>query len=434
MRRTDRHLALVLALALLAPAAAFAGKKEDDYSKAVQAMNAGRVDEAAQLFCAVAQQDPGYKDAKVNCKIMSDQAQREARRNEERFNDGVNAFKAGRYDDAEQEFKNIRSGPHVAEAQQYLARIPAARQAQQAQAGDAAMEQKFQQAVTAYNRNDFNTAQGLFGQITGAHAGEAQSYLNRMKQYQQAMAEGDTLANARNYRQAASSYNEAAGIKADGPGDPRSKAANMQQLMASSTPSPSVAPPSPSPTVAVTHTPAPPPRTVVAAVKETPKPQVDVEKLLREAQAAKDKGDIRTAQSKYIAVLAVDEHNATATQAMAALQAQAEQQATPATQKASSEADVMLAKAIREFYQGQYEQSEVHVQDYLDVNGSKTALGFFYKGASKLTRYYLGGSSDTRLMKEAQDLFRNAKKTPGFNPPGQNYVSPKILKVYETTS
>ncbi|HYX70940.1 MAG TPA: hypothetical protein VE825_17525 [Terriglobales bacterium] len=428
MRRTDLHLALALALALLAPAAAFAGKKEDDYSKAVQAMNAGRVDEAAQLFCSVAQEDPGYKDAKINCKIMSDQAQREARRNEERFTSGVADFKAGKYDDAEQEFKNIRSGPHVNEAQQYLARIPAARQAQQAQAGDAAMEQKFQQAVAAYNRNDFNTAKGLFGQITGSHASEAQSYFNRMKQYEQAMAEGDTLANAKNYRQAASSYSEAAGIKSDGPGDPRSKAASMQQLMASSTA------PSPSPTVAVTHTPTPPPRPVVAAVKETPKPQVDVDKLLREAEAAKNKGDIRTAQSKYIAVLAVDEHNATATSALAALQAQAEKQATPTTQKASSEADVMLAKAIREFYQGEYEQSEVHIQDYLDVNGSKTALGYFYKGASKLTRYYLGGGKDAHLMKEAQDLFRSAKKVPGFNPPGQNYVSPKILKVFEATS
>ena len=434
MRRTDLHRALALALALLAPLPAFAGKKEEDYSKAMQAMNAGRVDEAAQLFCSVAQEDPGYKDAKVNCKIMSDQAQREARRNEERFTNGVNAFKAGKYDDAEQEFKNIRSGPHVAEAQQYLARIPAARQAQQAQAGDVAMEQRFQQAVAAYTRNDFNTAKGLFAQISGSHASEAQSYLNRMKQYEQAMAEGDTLASAKNYRQAAASYNEAAGIKSDGPGDPRSKATGMQQLLASSTTTPTVAPPSPTPTVAVTHTPAPPARPAVSAVKETPKPQVDVDKLLREAEAAKNKGDIRTAQSKYIAVLAVDEHNPTATQALAALQTQAQQQATPSTQKASSEADVMLAKAIREFYQGEYEQSEVHIQDYLDVNGSKTALGYFYKGASKLTRYYLGGASDGKLMHDAQELFRNAKKTPGFAPPGQNYISPKILKVFETTS
>ncbi len=430
MRRTDLHLALALALALLAPAAAFAGKKDDDYAKADQAMRAGRVDEAARLFCQVAQEDPNYKDAKVNCKIMTDQLNREVRRNEERFNNGVAAFNAKKYDDAEQEFKNIRFGPHVAEAQQYLARIPAARQALQAQAGEAAMEQKFQQAVAAYNRNDFNAAKGLFAQIIGSHSSEAQSYLNRMKQYEQAMTEGDTLANAKNYRQAASSYNEAAGIKADGPGDPRSKASRMQQMLASAGPSP--APASPSPSVAI-RTPAPA-RPVVEAVKATPKPQVDVNKLLQEAEAAKNKGDIRTAQSKYLAVLAVDEHNATATNALAALQAQAQQQATPATQKASSEADVMLAKAIREYYQGEYDQAEVHIQDYLDVNGSKTALGYFYKGASKLTRYYLGGGKDAKLMREAQDLFRSAKKVPGFTPPGQNYISPKILKVFEATS
>lgn len=430
MRRTELHLALALALALLAPLPAFAGKKDDDYAKADQAMRAGRVDEAARLFCQVAQQDPGYKDAKVNCKIMTDQLNREIRRNEERFSNGVAAFNAKKYDDAEQEFKNIHFGPHVAEAQQYLARVPAARQALQAQAGEAAIEQKFQQAVAAYNRNDFNAAKGLFGQVTGSHASEAQSYLNRMKQYEQAMAEGDTLASAKNYGRAASSYNEAAGVKSDGPGDPRSKASRMQQLLASST---GPAPATPSPSVAVTRTPAPA-RPLVEAVKQTPKPQVDVNKLLLEAEAAKNKGDIRTAQSKYLAVLAVDEHNATATNALAALQAQAQQQATPTTQKASSEADVMLAKAIREYYQGEYDQAEVHIQDYLDVNGSKTALGYFYKGASKLTRYYLGGAKDAKLMRDAQDLFRNAKKVPGFTPPGQNYVSPKILKVFETTS
>lgn len=432
MRRTELFSALVLALALLAPAVAFAGKKEDDYAKAVQAMSAGRVDEAARLFCQIAQEDPGYKDAKINCKIMTDQAQREARRNEERFNNGVAAFKAGKYDDAEQEFKNIRSGPHVAEAQQYLARIPTARQAQQAQAGEAAMEQKFQQAVAAYNRNDFNTARGLFGQISGSHSGEAQGYLNKIKQYEQAMAEGDTLAASKNYRQAAASYSEAAGIKGDGPGDPRSKAANMQQLMASAAATPAAATPAAPPVAKTTAPPLHPP--VVAAVKETPKPQVDVNKLLKEAEAAKNKGDIRTAQSKYIAVLAVDEHNAQAKTALAALQAEAQKQATPPAQKASSEADVMLAKAIREYYEGEYEQAEVHIQDYLDVNGSKTALSYFYKGASKLTRYYLGGGHDAKLMRDAQESFRNAKKVPGFTPPGQNYVSPKILKVFESTS
>ena len=51
MRRSELHLALVVALALLAPLPAFAGKKDDDYAKADQAMRAGRVEEAARLFC-----------------------------------------------------------------------------------------------------------------------------------------------------------------------------------------------------------------------------------------------------------------------------------------------------------------------------------------------------------------------------------------------
>jgi hypothetical protein len=250
-----------------------------------------------------------------------------------------------------------------------------------------------------------------------------------MKQYESAMAEGERLAAAKNYKAAQGSYNEAATLKGDGPGNPRDKANQMASLGSGSTTAPvttatTTAPP---PVTTASTTTAPPRAPVALAVKEPSKPKVDVGKLLAEAAAAKASGDIASAKSKYIAVLAADERNAQARIGLETLP----RETGPAQQKASSEADVMLAKGIREFYQGLFEKAETHISDYLDVNGSKTGLSHFYMGASKLTRFYLGGERDTGLKRDSDAAFRLAKKTAGFKPPGESFLSPKILKAYQ---
>ncbi|MGH9670730.1 MAG: hypothetical protein ACRD3A_11550, partial [Terriglobales bacterium] len=291
--------------------------------------------------------------------------------------------------------------------------------------------------VQAYNRNDFNSSRGLFQGVSGSKKGEADSYLNKMKQYDAAMAEGDRLAAAKNYKAAQGSYNEAATLKGDGPGDPRGKASQMASLGSAPT---TTTPPvttattttAPPPVTTTTTTTAPPiiRAPVVAAVKEPSRPKVDVAKLLGEAEAAKTRGDIASAKSKYIAVLAADERNVQAKVGLETLPKETGRTQT----KASSEADVMLAKGIREYYQGLFEKAEVHITDYLDVNGSKTGLSHFYLGASKLTRYYLQGEKDSGLKRDAEAAFRLARNTSGFKPPGESYLSPKILKAYSDIS
>lgn len=432
-RSSLRTSGWLLLTALLLAAPAFASK-DDDYKAAQAAASAGRAEEAARLFC---QLDPGFKDAKMMCDIMKKEAQKEVQRNEDRFQEGLKAFNEGRFDDAKQKFQNVRTGPRVDEAKQYInSKIPAAIQAKEreaAGAAESAMNQKFDQGVQAYNRNDFNSARGLFQSVTGPKKGDADNYLNKMKQYESAMAEGDRLASAKNYKAAQGSYNEAATLKGDGPGDPRGKASQMASLGAA--PATSTAPPPATtatapPPAATTPAPAPVRAPVVAAVKEPSKPKVDVTKLLAEAEAAKTKGDIASAKSKYIAVLAADEKNAQARIGLESLP----KEAPSAQTKASSEADVMLAKGIREYYQGLFEKAEVHIDDYLNVNGSKTGLSHFYMGASKLTRFYLGGEKDPGLKRDAEAAFRLAKQTSGFKAPGESYLSPKILKAYNDIS
>ena len=432
-----RTSAFLLLAALLLTAPAFAGKDED-YNAAQAAAAAGKAVEAARLFCKL---DPGFKDAKMMCGIMQKEAQKELQKNEDRFQEGMKAFQEGRFEDAKQKFQNVRTGPRADEAKQYvISKIPAALQAKEkekerevAAGADAAMNQKFEQGVQAYNRNDFNSARGHFQGVSGSRRGDADNYLNRMKQYESAMAEGDRLAAAKNYKAAQGSYNEAATLKGDGPGNPRDKSTQMATLASGSAAPPvtATATPAPAPTRTPTTTTPPVVRApVVAAVKEPSRPKVDVDRLLAEAADAKSRGDIASAKSKYIAVLAADERNVQARVGLETLP----KETGPAQKRASSEADVMLAKGIREFYQGLFEKAETHISDYLDVNGSKTGLSHFYMGASKLTRFYLSGERDAGLKRDADAAFRLAKKTSGFRAPGEAYLSPKILKAYQDVS
>jgi hypothetical protein len=419
---TRTSFAIALAMVLAAPA--FAAKKDDLYKQAQTAAAAGRVEEAARLYCDTAAEDPAYRDAKQLCTIFTQEAAREARRNAERFNDGVALFNSGDYDGAEQKFRNVKAGTHVAEAQAYVStRIPTARAAAKTAGEEVAANKKFDEAIQAYNSNNFSSARTLFQQVAGKRQGEAQSYVQKMQQYEQAMNEGDRLAAANDARKAISSYTDAANLKGDGPGDPRGRISRMQQMLATQgQPAPTPAPPP----VQAKPVPVAP---VTAAIKDTGK-KIDVAKLLREAEAAKDRGEIVAARGKYLAILAQDAGNAQARIALESLKSV--NTGSSSGQKAGSEADVMLAKGIGEFYQRLYERSEVHISDYLDINGSKAGLALFYRGASKLTRYYLSGEAEAQksLLAEAKKDLAAAKKTAGFKAPGQQYVSPKILKVY----
>jgi hypothetical protein len=424
----SRLLVIVLALAAIP---AFAGKKEDLYKAAQAAAGQGNVSEAARLYCAAAQEDASYKDAQQNCNIMAQEVARENRRNDDRFADGVKAFNTSDFDTAEQKFKNVKTGPHMAEAQAYVStKIPQARAAAANASNESAMSAKFEQGVAAYQRNDFGAAKSAFTGISGKHQGDAQTYLQKIRNYEQAFAEGDSLAYAKNYKGAANSYTEAASVKSDGPGDPRGRISQMNQLaQAGSTPA--VVANNNNPLPMTNHNPAPASRPIAAVVDTRPK--VDVSATLREAEAARKKGDDSKAMGLYQKVLSADSSNAQARNGITDLKKEAE--ASNKTIVAGSEADFMLVKGINEFYKQEFESAETHIRDYLDGAGSKSGLANFYLGASKLTRYILGGEqqNDHKLLVQAEDNFRNAKKISGFAPP-EKFVSPKIVKKYQETT
>ena len=181
---TNAARALALAVALLVPLSAFAAKKDDLYKQAQAAVSAGKVEDAARLFCEVAKEDAAYKDAKQNCTIYTQEAERERKRNDDRFQEGVRLFNEGKFDDAEQKFKNVRTGPRVDEARQYISsRIPAAKEKIKTAGQEEEWAARFQQGVQAYQRNDFGGAKSALGGVNGSKEGEARNYLNKIREY-----------------------------------------------------------------------------------------------------------------------------------------------------------------------------------------------------------------------------------------------------------
>jgi hypothetical protein len=115
-----RFLVLALALALLSAAPLWA--QEGTYQSARQAMVQGRTEEAIQGFCSLGQ----YKDAAGLCMQLRAQLANLNRQNEENFRNGIRAFQAGNYAQAQQYFEQV-TGPRYEAAQDYInAKIPAA--------------------------------------------------------------------------------------------------------------------------------------------------------------------------------------------------------------------------------------------------------------------------------------------------------------------
>lgn len=97
----------------------------------------------------------------------------------------------------------------------------------------------------------------------------------------------------------------------------------------------------------------------------------------------------------------------------------------------SSSDDQKLVEAMSNYCRGNYQRAENDLSGY-EGQGPKKALALFYLGASKLARYYLAGEPKDQgaVYQEAIASFRNAKQSArDFRPPEQ-YVSPRIIKVF----
>src|SRR4051794_1399998 len=159
LRHATRKLTSAAMCAALLTAPAFASKKDDDYKKAQAAEGRGDAIEAAKMYCALRDEDEKFKDVVAKCNMWSQETRRLRQQDVKRLEEGRQALKEGRLDDAEDLLKKIKIADLAAQAKDDLSAIAAKRsEANAASAADA----KFQQGVQAYGANDLARAKDSF--------------------------------------------------------------------------------------------------------------------------------------------------------------------------------------------------------------------------------------------------------------------------------
>lgn len=90
----------------------------------------------------------------------------------------------------------------------------------------------------------------------------------------------------------------------------------------------------------------------------------------------------------------------------------------------------ILRAGLQEYFEGRWDDAERDLSDYLNRNGSKRALAFFFRGATRSTRYYLSGQKDQPQKDLALADFRALKEHAAQFDPPRKFVSPQILAIY----
>ncbi len=360
-------------------------------------------------------------------------------------------------------------------------------------------DELFAQAVQDYNQNRFSDAASNFEKVQGAHAQEAQQYIARIKAYKDAIGTAKGIMNrsldeldATSLEYAIQEYEEALKIKADGPWHPVEEMAKakalktqMDQKRAASSKamdrdfcqktlgakeehhykeaarySCPLANDDPGYSCggdeAVhlcqqmtelakmdTGGPAPPlqPRTAARA------------STLDQAQAAYEKSDfgrarllfeqapadLKSAADEYLDKISRYQDSMTQGDKLSKA-GQYEEARTAFSNAANIKPDgpgdprarallMELAEGLDQFYSGDYTSASQHLDAYARGSTEKQPLAHFYLGASKLARFFLTGSEDATLRQDAMNDLKIAKQA-GFKADGQD-VSPKILQAYK---
>jgi hypothetical protein len=265
------------------------------------------------------------------------------------------------------------------------------------------------QVKAAWAKGDFNTVLSSAQAITSADSkASATVFVNNVAQYNGYIEQAEKLGQS-NPKEAISQLTLAQNLNPNGPGNPAARIAELQKAMQTKS--------------------APPPPA------STPKPAVDsaaeiakkVAKLMSDARDAEKQGKLPDALNDYALVLKLQPGNKDAQNNSDRI-GQAIR-SDPAAAKSE------LTAAIRYFYQSQFDQAQTALRDYLKSAETAQSPGaaYFYLGAALLEESMLETprSQWQGPSVEAQSAFKQARKA-NYNP-ARNYVSPALLKVWDST-
>jgi len=398
----------VIAAASAGAVAVFAQQTlEERYRTAVQLFNEAKMEDACGLLQQINKESPGYKDVRTYLNPSCDAARRTYEQEESLYQRGVELFKQQQFDAAKQKFSQARQlilnhPKYRTETDDYLRQIDTRLRE----------EHLFEQAVQFFNdgRDDQATAQfQQIEQAKGARAADARTYLQRIKERQDAIAQKTaTETDQQAFDDAVKAFNNKsyAGAKAGfqsliQKNSPHSAEAHsyLQQIDTAQRQD------------AAAREKAK--KTVVEAGKD---PHQVAQQLVAEARTDMNGGQYGAAVEKLRSAEILDSANSDVSTMLQTAQDKLEEQP--------------LRLGLAAYFAGQYEEAEKQCAEYLDNHGRKIALALFFRGASHASRYFLSGEQDTQQKDLAMADFRATRKGPGqFQPPTQ-FVAPKILSLY----
>ena len=471
--------ALALAVVCLPGVPAAAQESlEKRYERAIEAFNNAKMEDACELLQQIEKEKPGYRETRTYLNPACKEADRARGMEKQLFDEGVQLFNQGNYDDAQQKFKQAQGIPlktprYRDQVNKYLADIDA-------RLGE---DKLFSEAVKLFTDGNDTEARSRFNQIVrggGAKAAEARTYLQRLEERreesafnegvrllqggdysgarsrlqevvglngkrkaeaerylaqleqgereQRAFNEGERAFNQKRYPDAQASFRQVAGMNGSRKGEAErylnrietavqedaAFKAGVQKFTQNDFDG------ARSEFLKVINLKgalANDARIYLTKIDARGQDPREVAKqFVTDAQTAMGRKDYRAAVEKLAAATALDPNNRDARRLLAESQQLAE--------------EAPLRSGLQAYFEGKYDEAERQLNDYLNNSGKKQALAYFFRGATRSARYFLSGEKDAQQKQLAQEDFRAVQKdNRRFRPP-EKYVSPKVLALY----
>jgi outer membrane protein assembly factor BamD (BamD/ComL family) len=449
-------LGLAVAVSLCAFAVSAQQSIDDRYQKAIQSYNEAKMDDACDAFRKIESEKPNYKDIHNYLTPACDAAKANSQQEEKLYKQGVDHFKQGQLDLAKQRLTQARNLPlnhpkYRIEIDDYLKQVEAREheetlyqqavqlftegkdaeaatqfaqieQAKGARANDAhgyilgikkrqdaeakkkieGDQQSFDEAVKEFNDKHFLDAKTRFQDLIqkgSSHAAEAQSYLPRIDaalKDEQAFDDAVRAFNDKHYPDAKTRFQ--ALIQKGG-----THVAEAQSYL-------------PRIDTALSEEAALRERTKKAVADSGKDPKQVVQELIVQARADVSALQYAAAVDKLKTAEMLDPANHEVQPLLKTAQEMADQEP--------------LRVGLEAYFSGKYDQAEQQLGVYVANHGRKIAIAYFFRGATRASRYFLSGEQDTQQRDLAVADFRALKTDSHQFQPPKDFVSPKILSLY----
>jgi tetratricopeptide (TPR) repeat protein len=419
------------------------------------AVDSGSLGVAISQLNGIAARDPNYPGLKPLLERCSQEYTRQKSQDDLLFAEAKAAYEQRRVEEAKFKFQNLagRNTDHTAAAKNYLSLIVSAGSA----GASAASQQDYdnlEQAKRYFKANSYDKAKPMFDVLLGKGgtlAAEAKKYLDQIELHNSSaalMQAGITALRQRRYQDALDTFMKVRQQDPDYPG----LASNISQAQAAGAKAAASAPAAPNLQRGKTlfeekdyagalkffrdlQTSSPDSaeiqgwvRKAEAAVEEEQR-AARLGKLLNEGRGFLRRKEYAQAENRFRRALAMEPDDEDIRKLLS--QAVAGVKETGQAEDRSAIQAALLDEGIRAFYKGDFRRAGEALEQYAAERGRHSALAYFYLGAIAGTEYFLGGEKDSKKAARAEALFAESRKASSQFQPPRDWVSPKIITMYQ---